>query len=32
MDAKAQGLNPDYTIADAGQGAPVEQSVEKSRT
>lgn len=23
MDAKAQGLNPDYTIADAGQGARV---------
>lgn len=27
LDAKAQGLNPDYTIADAGQGARAGQAV-----
>jgi len=32
MDAKAQGLNPDYTIADAGQGARVGQQIALSGT
>jgi len=32
MDAKAQGLNPDYTITDAGQGARVGQQIALSGT